>query len=588
MKVKVTEWSALVQVVASTQQLTAHAGLVLVRELADRLGVGELLDRVTVKKRKRGYSPAQAILALCETLIAGGECLDDVELLRADSAQRLLRGHGLPEPTTLGRFLRRFTLGHLGQLNRALDELFARVHPLVGRESVTLDLDATYLEHHGPVGSRQGTRGSYKGKVCWHPLCCFVDETGEWLHAKLRNGHAAASTGATRFLRECLRRLPAGARVYLRADEGFWGQDFFAELEREQITYAVGAPLIASVRSRISEIAERDWQPSSYRDGSQVASLQWRPKSWRVERRFVVRRDPAEVGEQLSLEGREWHYWALATNDHERTADEIECWHRAKANLENRIKEAKLGLGLDNLPCASFHANRTYLLVTLLAYNLLAWLKLLALPTSERTSYAKRIRFPFIAVAATVGRSGRRLVLRLSAGYALLADFVQTLERIRALARAPARARRPRPVTHLDPPLIGAAIPDDPPPSTTPPHNPTPLSPRRPGPTLATAKPWREHRLNRLPQDPGSYVSSTASTTPASSVTPTAASPPRCRPSSTAGPLGDTAHCGSAASRSSASARLTIASRIGRSQAGVIPSGAVSSRIRPPDVPRSG
>src|SRR5712691_3268123 len=72
----------MVLVVASTQRLTAHAGLVLVRELADRLGVGGLLDGVTVKKRGRGYSPAQAILGLCETLIAGGECLDDVALLR--------------------------------------------------------------------------------------------------------------------------------------------------------------------------------------------------------------------------------------------------------------------------------------------------------------------------------------------------------------------------------------------------------------------------------------------------------------------------------------------------------------------------
>ena len=218
LRVKVTERSALVEVAASTQQLTAHAGLVLVRELAARLGVGELLDRVAVKKRRRGYSPAQAILALCETLIAGGACLDDVELLRADSAQQLLRGHGLPEPTTLGRFLRRFSLGHLGQLNRALDELFGRVNTLVARETVTLDLDATYIEHHGPVGSRQGARGTYSGKIAWHPLLCFVGETGEWLHAKLRNGHAAASTGAPRFLAECLRRLPEDARLFLRAD----------------------------------------------------------------------------------------------------------------------------------------------------------------------------------------------------------------------------------------------------------------------------------------------------------------------------------------------------------------------------------
>ncbi len=438
MKVKVTKRSALVQVAASTQQLTSHAGLVLVRELADRLGVGELLDRVTVKKRSRGYSPAQAILGLCETLIAGGECLDDVALLRADSAQELLRGHGLPEATTLGRFLRRFSLGHIGQLNRALDELFARVHPLVERETVTLDLDATYIEHHGPVGSRQGTRGTYKGKVCWHPLLCFVGDTGEWLHARLRNGHAAASTGATRFLGECLRRLPLGARVFLPADEGFWGQDFFAELEQRQITYAVGAPLIASVRGRISEIAEAAWQPSCYREGSEVASFRWRPTSWKQGRRFIVRRDPAEAGEQLTLEGREWHYWVIVTNDDERSADQLERWHRGKANLENQIKEAKLGLGLDNLPCQSFHANWAYLLCTLLAFNLLCWLKLIALPERERSSYTKRLRFRFIAVAGTVGRSGRRLVLRLSASYTLLAEFIGTLQRIRTLARAPA------------------------------------------------------------------------------------------------------------------------------------------------------
>jgi hypothetical protein len=428
----------LVRVAPSSQQITAHAGLALVRELAERLELPELLDSITVKKRKRGYSAAQQVLALCETLIAGGECLDDAALLRADRAQEQLRGHAVPDPTTLGRLLASFNLGHLGQLNRALDRLFARVGPLLEREQATLDLDSTLVQHHGPAGSRQGTRGTYAGKVAWHPLVCFLAETGEWLHARLRNGHAAPSTGAARFLGECLRRLPAATALFLRADEGFFGQAFLAELERKRITYTVGAPLIASVRQRIAQVAEAEWQPSGYRHGSQVASFRWRPKTWERERRFVVRRDPLDHGQQLTLEDREWHYWVLVTNDAERSADELESWHRAKANVENRIKEAKLGLGADNLPCRGFHANWAYLLITLIAYNLLAWLKLLALPAGERASYAKRLRFRFIAVAATVGRSGRWLVLRLSAGYPLLADFARALERIRGLARAPA------------------------------------------------------------------------------------------------------------------------------------------------------
>ncbi len=74
---KVAGRSALVRIAPSTQQITAQAGLVLVRELAERLGLAELLGGLTVKRRRRGYAPAQAILALCELLIAGGECLDD-------------------------------------------------------------------------------------------------------------------------------------------------------------------------------------------------------------------------------------------------------------------------------------------------------------------------------------------------------------------------------------------------------------------------------------------------------------------------------------------------------------------------------
>ena len=438
MRVKLAGRSALVQVAASSQQITAYAGLVLVRELAGALGVAGLLDQVTVKKRARGYSPSQQLLTLCETLIAGGECLDDAALLRGDAAQERLRGHPVPDPTTLGRFLASFNLGHLRQLDRALDELFARVHPLLERETVTLDLDATLVEHHGPVGSRQGTRGTYTGKIAWQPLLCFVGETGEWLHGKLRNGHAAASRGAARFLTECLDRVPAGARLYLRADEGFWGQGFFAELERREITYAVGAPQIASVKARIGEIRPGDWRPSSYRAGSEVASFDWQPKTWKQQRRFVVRRDPIEAGEQLRLDEGDYHYYVLVTKDQQRSADELERWHRAKANVENRIKEAKLGFGLDNLPCRGFHANWAYLLVTLLAYNLLCWLKLLALPNAERTSHAKRLRFRFINIAATLGRSGRRLVLRLAAGYPLSRTFIAALQRIRTLARAPA------------------------------------------------------------------------------------------------------------------------------------------------------
>lgn len=434
MTVKLTARPEPISLERSGQRITAHAGLVLVRELGERLGLPDLLDELTLKERERGYSPSEGVMALVETLVAGGECLDDAALLGADPAQEVLRGGPLPDPTTLGRLLRRFALGHIGQLNRALDRLFARARPLIGAgEVVTLDLDATYIETHSPEGSRQGARGTYKGRVCWHPLLCFRAETGEWVHAKLRNGRAGASTGAVRFLDQALRRVPEGAEVRLRADEGFYGQPTLSALEERGITYAIGAMLNARLKARIAEIPEADWGPCDYRKGSQVASFHFKPPSWPVARRFVVRRDPARRGEQLDLAEGEWHHWALVTNDTRRSARELEAWQRQKANVENGIREAKLGFGLDNLPSQRFHANWAYLLVTLLAFNLVVWLKAAALPASERRSYAKRIRFRFIAVGATVGRSGRRLVLRLQAGYALFREFAAALARVRAL-----------------------------------------------------------------------------------------------------------------------------------------------------------
>jgi hypothetical protein len=39
---------------------------------------------------------------------------------------------------------------------------------------------------------------------------------------------------------------PGRSAGLLRADEGFWGQHFFAECERRRISYAVGAPQIGS------------------------------------------------------------------------------------------------------------------------------------------------------------------------------------------------------------------------------------------------------------------------------------------------------------------------------------------------------
>lgn len=91
------------------------------------LGRARHLDRchLRLKKRARGLTEAESILAVTEAVALGATCLDDLAIARSDQAQEELRGYAVPAPQTAGAFLRRFSLGHIGQLNEAHASLFS-------------------------------------------------------------------------------------------------------------------------------------------------------------------------------------------------------------------------------------------------------------------------------------------------------------------------------------------------------------------------------------------------------------------------------------------------------------------------------
>jgi hypothetical protein len=84
---------------ADDPSLTPFAGLAIVGELARRLRLVELVDAElgvvrgapAVKRRRRGLSPGGLVVSLAECQIAGAECFDDVEAVRADTAGAALR-----------------------------------------------------------------------------------------------------------------------------------------------------------------------------------------------------------------------------------------------------------------------------------------------------------------------------------------------------------------------------------------------------------------------------------------------------------------------------------------------------------------
>lgn len=421
------------------RNLTAHAGAVLIRAAAEAVGLGRLITRhLRLKKRARGLTEGQSIGAMAEAIALGARCLDDLAIARADGAQKDLRGFAVPAPQTAGAFLKRFTLGHLRQLDKALRAVHLRAFELLGirsGDSVTLDFDSTYIRSYS--SRRQGADPTWTKRYTLHPLLCFVAEFGTCLHAKLRRGKAAPPRGIASFALECLRRVPEGVGVRARFDSGFYSSDLFADLEHRGVTFLCGVPLIPRLTGVIGQIPDACWVPCIDKDEGEVAELGYRLAKDKVFRRYVVKRIRAGVGEQLEIETAGYHYWVLVTNDHVTDPAALESEHRHKAQVESGMRELKENFGLNVLRKHGFMANWAWLLIVTTAHNLVRWSQLLGGLDVDGDLRAKRFRYRYLQVPALLASSGHRLVLKLRRDYPLFKHFVSALARLESLT-APA------------------------------------------------------------------------------------------------------------------------------------------------------
>ena len=116
-----------IRILFDDHRLVANAGLILPATLALRLGLPQLLR----KHLDLGGAPGRAntgdkMMTLVASALAGGDCIDDADVLRAGGTARVL-GFTAKAPSTLGTFLRSFRWGHVRQLDRVSRELLARV-----------------------------------------------------------------------------------------------------------------------------------------------------------------------------------------------------------------------------------------------------------------------------------------------------------------------------------------------------------------------------------------------------------------------------------------------------------------------------
>jgi Transposase DDE domain group 1 len=409
------------------------AGIVLVAALAGRLGIEALAGRLVRLRRERpgAANAGRKVMALLFAMVLGADCIDDCEVLRAGRTRRLLGGW-VPAPSTLGTFLRAFTFGHVRQLDALLGQALIaawRAGAGPGEGRLVLDVDSFVGEVCGRL--KQGAAFGYTGLLGYHPILATRAYTREVLHIRLRKGSANTVKGMLRFTEELIARVErAGARgvKLLRADSGFWSNKVFARLEKAGWQYSIGVRMQEGIRQAVEAIDEHAWQPILDYPEEGEAQI---AETTHGGRRLIVRRTRL-LGPQAQL-WPDWRHFAFITNRTEELAV-VESEHRDHAVVEQVIADLK-DQALAHFPSGDFNANGAWTVLAALAHNLLRWTQLIGLPNSTVRA-ARTMRRRLLHLAGRLTRHGRAWTLHLPARWPWQGDYLDALNRIRALPAA--------------------------------------------------------------------------------------------------------------------------------------------------------
>ena len=460
------------RIVADDATLTPYGGSAVVGELCRRLGVVEGLDRAVdgvtrarpFKQRQRGVSAGELLVSLAESMLVGGDAFNDLEDLRADDAGAELRAVAdVPAASTAAQLARRLRPSHLRAAEAAVAGAGDRLDAELGRdpaEPVTLDFDSTLVEVYGR--NKPGASRAHTGQLAYQPLLGVWAERGRVLSSELLSGSNSTRRDDTLALvRRTLGLLPAGhGHVGARFDAGFYRIELLRMLRRKGVSFSVSVPRSSAMWRALAGIDEADWVPAIDFPGAEVAEVEYSPEGWEHEPLRLVARRVAFAAEglasdprarrrrsipqaQLSLvesgEASTAYGYSFVLSDMPDAAECVEHHHRLRAQIEERIKDHKLGVSLRHMPASDQDANRTWLFASSLALNILAMLSDLAFGSDPderlpRRRQAKYLRRMLLCVPARVIHHARQVTLRLPAGLRWAEDFARAYTRARGLS----------------------------------------------------------------------------------------------------------------------------------------------------------
>ena len=399
------------------ERLTAHGGLALMAEFNHGIGLRELTDRyLPAPGSNRGFDPSEIVDTVVLMLQGGGRSLEDLRELRTEERlMKLIGREEIPEPDTVGDWLRRMGDPKSGQLgleglDSVRDKINERVLKRDGIQEYTLDADATEI-----MGEKADALFTYNGNKGYMPMLGFLYENPVCLLDEFREGNVAPAFGQKEFYLQCKERMPCGKRIgYYRGDSASYQAGLFNQLEADGVKYGITVDQDKAVKLAIVMIPRGAWKEPVKGCGYELAETVHCMNETKKAFRLVVKRESRRQGELFEKEG-PYFYHVIATNwlEEEKSTEEVLKWHNQRGQAENFNKELKIGLGMERMPCGQSYANAVFFRIGVIAYNLFIGFKRLACPESWMKQTIATFRWKMVQVAGRIVKHAGEVVMKL-------------------------------------------------------------------------------------------------------------------------------------------------------------------------------
>ncbi|AZV43790.1 IS1380 family transposase [Peribacillus asahii] len=409
--------------------LSSDTGELIFREFDEKIGFSQTIAKHLCLKDTRTYcihENEQLLRQKIYQLIAGYHENDAADRLTHDPVfTQILGTPALASQPSLSRFFKRFDTQALDQLQAANQKLLDRVHHARQSKTLIFDLDSTHADTYG--NQENSSYNTHYRTMSFHPLVVFDGLTGDFLKAQLRPGSVYTSNGVVDFmcpLIEHYNEVFPEKSYLVRGDSGFAVPELYELCEKESVYYIIRL----KANAKLKALAEELHPTHEIRDVSVTKSYVeesiYQASSWSKPRRIVIQ-STRPAGELFFS-----HAFFVTSLGESFSPQAIVTSYQQRGTMENFIKEAKDGFGLDQMKSHNFLVNEARMMLSLLAYNFTNWLRTLSFPAAYKSIQIQTIRTRLIKVANKLVRSGLSLYFKMSSSFVYERFFWDVLTRV--------------------------------------------------------------------------------------------------------------------------------------------------------------